>query len=114
MMKQVKGYDGYFVSDDGIVYSNLGQGNRNRENRTMMYALKPKISKTRPYPRVTLRNPETGKRDEKYIRRFVAEAFLPNPENKPIVINRDGSYSNNKVDNLMWCTLKEARNFSSD
>ena len=98
------------MSDDGIVYSNLGQGNRNRENRTMMYALKPKTSKARPYPRVILRNPETGKRDEKYVRRLVAEAFIPNPDNKSIVINKDGDYSNNKVENLMWCTLKEARN----
>lgn len=114
MLKQIKGYDGYFVSDDGIVYSNLGQGNRNRENRTMMYALKPKTSKSRPYPRVTLRNMETGKRDEKYVRRLVAEAFIPNPDKKPIVINKDGDYSNNHVDNLMWCTLKEARNYSSN
>ena len=44
------------------------------------------------------------------IHRLVAEAFIPNPDNKSIVINKDGNYSNNKVDNLMWCTLKEARN----
>ena len=41
------------------------------------------------------------------LHRLVAEAFIPNPENKPEVdhIDRDGL--NNKLDNLRWVTKKE-------
>ena len=45
--------------------------------------------------------------------RLVAEAFIPNPENKREVNHLDENPLNNKADNLCWVTPKENCNYGT-
>lgn len=43
----------------------------------------------------------------KSVHRLVASAFIPNPENKPLVDHIDQNRQNNAVSNLRWVTYAE-------
>jgi hypothetical protein len=55
-----------------------------------------------------------GRKSKKYrVHRLVAEAFIPNPNNYPIINHKDENRSNNVVENLEWCDYSYNLNYGS-
>ena len=90
--RQIKGYEElYYVSNTGLI---------KRSGKILK-----KIIDTNKYISATLC--KNGKARRFRVHRLVAEAFIPNPENKKTVNHKDGDVQNNIVENLEWATYRE-------
>lgn len=92
--KPINGFPKYQVSNQGRI--------KNIESGRIFTGTKDAFG----YIHVRLINPQ-GKYTLRKIHRLVAEAFLPNPEHKPIIDHLDGNKTNNTLENLRWVTYSE-------
>ena len=101
--KDVHGYEGlYMISNMGRVMSFHCSSKKNGIQER--HVMKNVMSSSKYYHVGLSKN---GVKIMHSIHVLVAEAFIPNPENKPSVNHIDGNKLNNSVDNLEWATFKE-------
>lgn len=99
MRKEIEGFPGYFIEDNGRVWSE-------HSNKF----LKP-LRDTNGYLMVNLH--KDGKQYSKRIHRLVAEAFINNPNNYDQINHIDENKENNNVNNLEWCTVSYNNNYGT-
>jgi hypothetical protein len=92
--KPIKDYEGFYE------VSNLGRVRSVRRNKVMSGSI-------RKDGYVSYNLVRDGKVKSKLAHRIVAEAFIPNHQEKPEVNHIDGNKHNNNVKNLQWVTPSE-------
>lgn len=104
--KNIRGYE------DVYCISNLGR----IKNVSLYRCRQPLLNQSikNGYRFVTLAG--YGKQSNKsyYVHRLVADAFIPNPENLPVVHHKDHNRLNNNLDNLIWSTHRDNIKAASD
>jgi hypothetical protein len=101
--KKIEAFDGYEVS-------NLGRVRRwhrwqSKDGIVRFTMLKPNKLNKKNYWLIRLS--KDGKQYGRMIHRLVADAFLPNPQNYPLVMHLDDNGFNNNVKNLKWGTVSQ-------
>ena len=103
--RPIEGYEGlYEVSNYGDVKS-LNYNHTGKEK-----ILRTQISNC-GYVQVALTT--NNKQRRCYVHRLVAQTFIPNPDNLPMINHKDEVKTNNCVDNLEWCTAKYNVNYGT-
>lgn len=93
MKKYIKNYENYVIYDNGDVI-----------NEQAGRYLKGKV-KLNGYKVYTLS--KNNIKQDFYAHRLVADYFIPNPNNLPVVNHKDGNKLNNDVSNLEWVSYSQ-------
>lgn len=104
----IEGYNNYEVSNFGKIKSveridSLG--------RTVKERILKQVTNKYGYQQVCLC--KDGKKKMFRVHRLVASAFIPNPNNYPVVNHKDEVKTNNHVSNLEWCTVEYNNNYGT-
>ena len=106
IFKPVEGFPNYHIS-------NTGRLRKTTRNGFKYFTGSPSTGTTHTqYMKMNLS--ADGKSKTVMAHRLVAQAFLPNPDNKPMVNHKDFNGLNNTVDNLEWVTAAENMQHSAD
>ena len=105
-MRKIQGFENYEVDELGQVWS---LPKKTRKGTRLIKALRhPKTG----YMYLDLC--KNGNVKKFTVHRLVALAYLPNPENKPQVNHINGDKTDNRLENLEWCTRSENQKHSID
>lgn len=110
--KDIEGYEGYYQ------VSNLGRVRSLDSLAWNHNGYAPKkgvvlVSRANATGHHTVHLSKDGKSKIQFVHRLVACAFIPNPNNYPIINHKDENPSNNCVENLEWCTHKHNMNYGN-
>lgn len=97
--KDIKGYEGLYQ------VSNLGRVKSLNYKQTKKENVLKCCKNSRGYSLLTLTKNKTVKSYN--VHKLVAETFIPNLQNKFCVNHINGIKTDNRVENLEWCTLNE-------
>lgn len=100
IMKPIPGYPHYKASEDGRIWS---------EYSRKFLVSSPQFDTG--YTSVELF--ENGKRKRFMVHRLIALAFIPNPNNYPVINHKNEIRDDNRASNLEWCTQKYNVNYGS-
>ena len=104
--KDINSYEGFYqISNLGNVKSLQRMAKNKDGQRIVKERILSPTKAGNGYLTVMLYSKKIPER--KIIHRLIALNFIPNPNNKPQVNHINGIRTDNRIDNLEWCTAKE-------